>query len=524
MPELQFLRISLKRAHNYFNKRKPDRNLEKNLILLLVAGFCSMIVSSQITQVYAQATDPVMLDARLGVRAVVTSLNQPTTMAFIGDNDILVLEKATGRVQRVVSGAIQSTVLDLPVNSGSERGLLGIALHPNFATNGFVYLYWTESATGGDTASLADLGSIWFSLDPLLSNRVDRYVWNGSTLTFNQPITRFRHYQADPGQPLRGNHDGGIIKFGPDGKLYVIVGDTGRRGQMQNLPSGPTLTGLGSVIPDDQFGGPEPDNAHFTGVITRLNDDGTAPANNPYFAIGASVGGEVGANLQKLFVHGIRNSFGMAFDPIGGGLWTQENSDDSFDEINRWEPGMNGGWVQFMGPLARIAEMRSIEMTLPPSGGVPGATLQQIRWPADRIATTPAEALSRLFLPLGSSYSDPEFSWRYAVSPGGIGFLNSTALGAEFEGNMFVGAATPILDGGYLFRFNLTADRRSIAVTDPLLEDRVADNTAKYDVTESSSLRIGTGFGIGTDVQTGPNGNLYVVSLSRGTIYEIFRR
>ena len=163
-------------------------------------------------------------------------------------------------------------------------------------------------------------------------------------------------------------------------------------------------------------------------------------------------------------------------------------------------------------------------MTLPPSGGVPGATLQQIRWPADRIATTPAEALSRLFLPPGSSYSDPEFSWRYAVSPGGIGFLNSTALGAEFEGNMFVGAATPILDGGYLFRFNLTADRRNIAVADPLLEDRVADNTAKNDVTESSSLRIGTGFGVGTDVQTGPNGNLYVVSLSRNTIYEIFRR
>ena len=467
---------------------------------------------------------PTMLDSRLGVRAVVAGLNQPTTMAFLGADDFLVLEKATGRVQRVTNGAIQSTVLDLAVNSGSERGLLGITLHPDFAANNFVYLYWTESATGADTTNQADLGSIWFSLEPLLGNRVDRFVWNGSTLVFDQNITRFRHYQADQGQPLRGNHDGGIITFGPDGKLYIIVGDTGRRGQMQNLPSGPTLTGLGPMIPDDQFGGPAPDNAHLTGVILRVNDDGTPPVDNPYFAFGATVGGEVGANLQKLFVHGIRNSFGMAFDPIGGGLWTQENSDDAFDEINRWEAGMNGGWVQVMGPLARIAEFKSIELTLPPSGGLPGAELQQARWPAARIADTPDEALARLFLPAGSSYSEPEFSWKYAVSPGGIGFLNSSALGAEFNGDLFLGAATPTLVGGQLFRMKLTADRQAVAVSDPRVEDRVADNTAKYDVTESESLLIGRDFGVSTDIQTGPNGNLYVVSLSRGTVYEIFLR
>src|SRR5262245_6552182 len=91
---------------------------------------------------------PEVLDPNLAVRTVVSGLNQPTTMAFLGNNDFFVLEKATGKVQHVVNGAVQSTVLDLAVNSGSERGLLGIALHPNFHTDPgsrFVYLYWTES-------------------------------------------------------------------------------------------------------------------------------------------------------------------------------------------------------------------------------------------------------------------------------------------------------------------------------------------------------------------------------------------
>jgi hypothetical protein len=87
-----------------------------------------------------------------------------------------------------------------------------------------------------------------------------------------------------------------------------------------------------------------------------------------------------------------------------------------------------------------------------------------------------------------------------------------------------MGAATANLAGGYLFHFNLTGNRDKIAVDDPRLEDRVADNIAKHDITESESLLIGRNFGIITDIETGPNGNLYVVSLSQGTIYEIFRR
>jgi glucose/arabinose dehydrogenase len=463
----------------------------------------------------AQTPTPEVLDPALAVRTAVSGLNQPTSMAFIGDDDFLVLEKARGQVKRVRGGQVQGTVLDLAVNSASERGLLGIALHPRFADNGFVYLFWSESNTGADSADLATVD--------LMANRIDRFRWTGSSLVMDRNIMRFRAFQADENQPLRGNHDGGVLRFGPDGKLYAIVGDTGRRGQMQNLTDGP----FGPGMPDDQFGGPEPDNAHFTGVIVRLNDDGSAPADNPFFGVGAMMGGEAGANIQKLFAYGLRNSFGLAFDPESGDLWEQENGDDSFSELNRVEPGMNSGWVQIMGPASRVPQFKAIETTMGPiddpfaPNGYFG--LQQVRWPPTNIADTPEEALSRLFALPGSRFSDPELSWKFEVAPGGIGFLDSRALGPQYEGDLFMGGARDFLEGGHLFRIELTGNRRRVGVDDRRLQDRVADNVGKWEITESESLLFGRNFGTGTDIQTGPDGDLYVVSLTRGTVYEVFR-
>jgi aldose sugar dehydrogenase len=476
-------------------------------VAVFVAAALTLCPVSHDRSVLAQ-TGPEVIVPNLAVRAVVTGLTTPTAIAFLGANDILAIEKNTGQVKRIAGGVV-STVLDLAVNFGSERGLLGIALHPNFAANHGVYLYWTESTTGADTNTL--------SQTTLLGNRVDRFTWNGTTLTFERDIIRIRALQQDANQPERGNHDGGVIAFGPDGKLYVFTGDVGRRGQLQNLVCGPTAVCPGPTVPDDQFGGPEPDDAHRTGVILRLNDDGTAPADNPFFAAGAAQVGEVGASLQKIFSYGHRNGFGMAVDPQAGGLWMQENGDDSFSEINRVDAGMNGGWVQIAGPVERIAQFKEIETTFG------GQNLQQIRWPPANIADTPEEALSRLFMLPGAHYSDPEFSWKWEVAPAGIGFMAGRGLGPQFEGDLFVGAATTLLEGGYLFRFNLTGNRRKIGVDDPRLEDRVADNLAKHEITESETLLFGRNFGVSTDIRTGPNGNLFVVSLTNGAIYEIHR-
>ena len=495
--------------------------------------------------VYAQGAAPEMLDRALAVRTVVSGLNSPIGVAFLGRNKMLVLEKDTGRVQLVADGAVTDTVLDLGVNSSSERGLLGIALHPRFPRNPGVYLYWTcRSSLMPVDPFFPDeercLDANMFAADsaellqvPLLGNRVDRFIWDGALLHYDKNLIMLRAFQNDgaptpPGQgdetqPARGNHNGGVLRFGPDRKLYVQMGDNGRRGQLQNLEDGPG----GPTRADDQFGGPEPDDAHLTGVILRLNDDGSTPADNPFYRAGTRIGGEVGANIQKIFAYGLRNGFGMAFDPESGDLWEQENGDDSFSEINRVRPGFNSGWVQIMGPPERLRQFKAIETTVTPMPPDPFAEtyfgLQQLRWSPTNIADSRGEARRRLYMLPGAHYSAPELSWKFEVAPGGIGFAGR-GLGRQFDGDLFVAAARPFLEGGHLFRLTLTGNRRGIATVDRRLRDRVADNKHKWEITESESLLIGRNFGVGTDVQTGPNGNLYIVSLTNGAVYEIFAR
>jgi len=122
-----------------------------------------------------------------------------------------------------------------------------------------------------------------------------------------------------------------------------------------------------------------------------------------------------------------------------------------------------------------------------------------------------------------SKYSNPEFSWKFEVAPAGIGFVEGRNLGGRYRGDLICGAARNFLEGGTLFRLELSGGRKEIKVSDKRLRDKVADNLGKFEITESESLLFGTGFGIGTDIQTGPNGNLFVVSLSNGAIYEIYR-
>jgi glucose/arabinose dehydrogenase len=465
-----------------------------------------------------------MLDESLHVTTVLSSgLAQPIGIVFLSANDFLVLEKATGQVKRVINGVIQATpVLDLAVNSNSERGLLAMALHPNFPATPQVFIRWTESSTGVDTGVAANV--------PLLGNRIDRYTWNGSTLTFDVNIIRLRSLQTDnmvvPGQPantanpgLNGNHNGGPILFGPDGRLYVYFGDQGRRGWMQNLANGPFVN---APFVDDTFGGPAPDNAHLSGVVLRLNTDGSAPTDNPFYATGTALGGEVGANIQKVFSYGHRNGFGMAFDPYGSDLWVTENGDDTFSEINRVEAGSNGGWIQIMGPQHRFFDFKEIEVTQ-----FNGA-LQQVRFPPTRLADDPGDARDTLFMLPGAKYMDPELSWKYESGPAGTAFVSGTALGAENEGTLWFGSSRAFQQvggtGGSIYRVRLNRTRKKLDVSDPRLAERVVDNTVKFGTEESESIIVGEGFGTTPDIRQGPDGNLYIVSITDQAIYKISKQ
>jgi len=372
-------------------------------------------------------------DPTLRVTEVAGGLNAPTAMAFIGTDDILVLQKNDGQVRRVINGVLQpAPVLDVAVDQTSERGLLGIAVHPAFPSSPWVYLYYTESGTGADTAgSPAPVG-----------NRLYRYRWDGNALV--EP-TLLLNLPATPGP----NHDGGVLTFGPDGKLYAVIGDLNHRGQLQNVPDGPAA--------DD------------TSVILRLNDDGSTPSDNPFFALGG--------NLVRYYAYGIRNSFGLAFDPLTHKLWQTENGPSTYDEINIVEPGFNSGWVQIMGPEARS-----------PHG------------------------LDRLFQLPGSHYTDPKFSWLDTVAPTAIVFLNSTQLGEPYQHDVFVGD----INFGNLYHFEPAPSRDSLHFDTPALAaDLVADPGD-----DLQEVIFGTGFGGITDLKVGPDGRLYILSF-QGKIFAV---
>ena len=131
----------------------------------------------------------------------------------------------------------------------------------------------------------------------------------------------------------------------------------------------------------------------------------------------------------------------------------------------------------------------------------------------------------------GAIYGDPDLSWRYEIGPSGAAFVSGNGLGVQHNGNLWVGSSRANSqvggNGGSLYRFKLTADHQHLVVSaDPRLADRVADNlfrAQKFEGTESETLKIGSFFGITTDIEQSPDGNLYVVSLTDNAIYKISR-
>ena len=504
---------------------------------------------------------PTLLDPTLKLEKLVDSgIPIATSMAFINSTDYIVSTKGDGTIRLFATGAAPVNLTfdipastwtnvaagnypNLPVNSLSERGLLCVQLHPDFATNKYVYTYATESSTGanvkqaGNSATATELTSV-----VPLGNRVDRWVYDATNkkLVFDMNIIKLQALQpvdsTNNNTTLRGNHNGGIIRFekpvsGQAAKMFIIIGDNGRRGMMQNLEYGPT-TGT-TRIADVGGHGPEPDNRALTGVVIRLNDDGTIPTDNPFYNHALTFSGqtdaglqnEAVANLKRVYAYGIRNSFGLAVDPFTGKLWESDNGDDAMDEINVIGKGFNGGWIQFMGPKSRVDQFKAIE-----AAQTNVSLGNQNRYPVSNIAATTAAGEARLANIPGSTYTDPVFSWKYCIAPNAIGFVNGNGLGAKYNGNLIVGSARGNSGNtaganayGVLYRFVPNAARTGLQFADRLLTDKVADNTAKGNVAEQKSIILGTGFNIVTDIVTAPDGSLYVLGMTSAGAGNVFR-
>ena len=379
--------------------------------IFYIVVFVTTIASFSLSQVYAE---PIIYDDDYMVEKFATGLQYPTTMYFVGD-DILVLEKNTGKVIRISDNGVlyNEPALDVPVIQDNEAGLLGIVYLSNH-----VYLSFTESLSGFDKRDRENA-----------RNAVYQYDWNGEKLT--NPIL----IKELPGH-LSSIHHGGIITTSLNNEIYFVIGDQEQRTTFQNIPI---------------------DATYETGSIFKIDTESK--------------------NSVELFAVGIRNSFGLAVDPVTGYLWDTENGIDKFDEINLVKPGFNSGWISIMGPSYRV--------------DVDLSTLNQ----------KPFENFV---------YSDPEFSWHVSVAPTAIAFPDKDSF-ERYSDWLFVGD----YNNGRIYNFQLNSDRTGFVFYNQKLSDLVLDDNDEVD-----EILFAKGFQGVTDIKF-HDGAMYVVVIGDGSIYKI---
>ena len=409
--------------------------------ILCILGFIfiSIIASFSFLQVYAL---PIIYDDDYIVEKFATGLEFPTTMTFVGD-EILVLEKNTGKVILIQDNGVSynEPALVVPVNFQQEAGLLGIA-----STSDHIYLYFIESLSGFD-----DLVSGWsYQVDDRIKIEdskivVYQYDWNGKKLI--NPIL------IEELPVFHGGHLGGVITTGLNNEVYFVIGDQWRY-----------ITSSGDVITyniDNTFQNIPVDTIYETGSIFKIDTESN--------------------NSVKLFAMGIRNSFGLAVDPVTGHLWDTENSQQNYDEINLVKSGFNSGWINIMGP-------------------------------ADRVDTNLDTIDSN---PFGNFvYSDPKFSWYNGVAATAIAFPDKDGF-RKYSDSLFVGD----FNNGRIYNFQLNSDRTGFVFSNPDLSDLVLDDNDKMDeIIFAEDITGGV-----SDIKF-YDGAMYVVSIYDGNIYKIYSK
>jgi aldose sugar dehydrogenase len=417
--------------------------------------------------------NPTVIDDDLEADLVAKGLMNPTAMDFLGPDDILVLEKDNGTVRRVVNGTlVQQPVLDVGVATERERGILGIAVAKkteNDLPHTYVFIYFTQSKTPEDGLDECPAPRPYYckqDSEPL-GNRLYKYEFEDNKLVNPELLLDL---PAKPGP----NHNGGALLIGPDDNIYVIVGDV--------LPY--YSKELGTKATNFRDSG-EPDGR--SGIL-RITQDGQTVEN-----------GILGDKppLNKYYAYGIRNGFGMDFDPITGNLWNTENGPSYGDEINLVEPGFNSGWAIVQG-LWKPRDLDRSENIL---------NLH----PGNRLIESEKNNLSN-FNGKGK-YSDPEFIWNQTIGITALKFLDSDKLGKKYKNDLFVADIT----FGNIYHFDLNKNRTELILTGEL-QDKIVERIK----TDQENIKFAEDFGGITDLEVGPyDGYLYVLSYHDGSIYRI---
>ncbi len=248
----------------------------------------------------AAAQDGVQSSERHNFRVVTVAegFENPWSMAFLPNGDMLVTERA-GRLRMIRNGVLQpDPVAGVPqVWARGQGGLLDVVLHPDFATNRFVYLSFSKPGADGSEATTA-----------VIRGRLE-----GNALTGVQEIFEARAWSRG------GNHFGSRIVFDGRGYMFITVGDRGANPDPRTVESHAAQ-----------------DLSNHQGTVIRLHDDGRVPQDNPFV-------GRAGA-LPEIWSYGHRNPQGLALDPATGNLWDNEHGPQGGDELNHVRPGLNYGW------------------------------------------------------------------------------------------------------------------------------------------------------------------------------------
>lgn len=391
---------------------------------------------------FSDSGDPELADPSLKIEEVASGLDTPTTMAFLGPNDILVLEKDKGTVNRIVNGKmLDQPLLDPNVANSVERCMCGIAISKHGTTT-YVFLYYTEidGKDGEDRQGKQPIG-----------NRLYKYELADNKLI--NPIILV-DLPATPGP----RHNGGAIIIGPDKNLYVPVGD------IDGSFRGPESQ---TVTQNYQNG----EDADGRSGILRITQDGQP--------VGEGIlGNEI--PLRLYYAYGIRNSFGLGFDPVSGKLWDTENGPGNSDEINLVEPGFNSGWQEAMGLVEDEEEFDTSELVNFDGKG---------------------------------HYRDPELVWLNTAGPTAVLFMTSDKLGSRYVNEMFVAD----VHNGRIYHFSLNEDRTHLVLPSPLAGKVIRSINADG----LDQIIFGQEFGGITDLKIGPDGYLYVVSVGLGKIFRV---
>ena len=388
------------------------------------------------------AINPVVLDSLLKVEVVAEDLDTPTTMAFLAPNDFLILEKDKGTVQRVINGqTLDRPLLDVNVANSVERGMCGIAVS-TIGSKTYVFLYFTEieDKDGSDRVGKAPIGNRLYKYE-----LVDNKLVN-PTLLLDLP--------AIPGP----RHNGGVIEIGPDNNIYVPVGDIDgsfkvdfEATETQNFQKGIDADGRSGIL--------------------RIKQDGEP--------VGEGILGE-SMPLRLYYAYGIRNSFGLDFDPITGSLWDTENGPHEGDEINLVYPGFNSGWHEIYGFSSSLEKFNKNNLVTFDGKG---------------------------------KYDEPKIAWSKSTGLTSLIFLDSDKLGSQYRNDMFVGD----VHNGRIYHFKLNNERNDLILPKVL----AGKSTVNPTVSEAKEIVFGEGFGGITDLTLGPDGYLYVVSIGQGKVFRI---